>query len=354
MSMDKLSMSDGALVSVLTPVYNGEAYLAECIESVLGQTYSNWEYVILNNCSKDGTLQIAERYARLDKRIRVCGNEVLLDIIANHNKAFGLISADSKYCKVVSADDWLFPECLMRMVSLAEANPSVGIVGSYQLSGGGRNWRDWQVRFDEVPYPSAVIPGHEICRSYLLGGPYVFGTPTSTLYRSDLIKGDDNFYPNSSAEADTSACYKCLQRSDFGFVHQVLSFERDGHVRTTTRSRSLSAYTPSTISDLLEYGEKFLSRDERDKRVDQLMRNYYIFLASSAINFRERQFWAYHKERLKTLGYPLSVTRLSKAIFVKLLDLWLNPKRTAEVLIRRRQHSSLARLSANRTSKNAP
>jgi glycosyltransferase involved in cell wall biosynthesis len=79
------------LVSVVTPVYNGETYLAECIESVLAQTYSNWDYLILNNCSTDGTLGIAEEYARRDKRIRIQSNETLLPIIANHNKAFNLI-----------------------------------------------------------------------------------------------------------------------------------------------------------------------------------------------------------------------------------------------------------------------
>jgi glycosyltransferase involved in cell wall biosynthesis len=335
MSMDRLSMLDGALVSVLTPVYNGEAYLAECIESVLAQTYSNWEYVILNNCSTDGTLQIADRYARLDKRIRVCSNEVLLDIIANHNKAFGLISADSKYCKVVSADDWLFPECLMRLVNLAGANPSVGIVGSYLLSGGDTDWRNWRVRYDQIPYPSTVVPGHDICRIHLLGGPHVFGAPTSLLYRSDLIRAQDRFYPNSTAEADTSACLKNLQNTDFGFVHQVLSYERDGHVRTTTRSRALNAHLTSNISDVLEYGGAFLSKDERDKRFDELMEEYYRFLARSALLFRERPFWVHHKQWLSKLGYPLSITRLSKAIFMKLVDLLLNPKDTVERLVGR-------------------
>ena len=243
---------------------------------------------------------------------------------------------------MVSADDWLFPECLAHMVSLAEANPSVGIVGSYQLSGGGTDWRGWSVRWDEVPYPSTVIPGREICRSHLLGGPDVFGTPTSLLYRSDLIRGQDRFYPNSTPEADTSACYLCLQETDFGFVHQVLSYERDEHLRATTRSRYLNAYIASQVSDLLEYGGKFLSTDERDRRLDELMHQYYRFLASSALNFRERQFWAYHKERLKTFGYPLSATRLSKAISVKLLDLLLNPKHTVESLVRRRQRRPLA------------
>ena len=62
-------------------------------------------------------------------------NETFVGVIANHNIAFKLMSAEAKYCKVVSADDFLFPECVTRLVDLAEENPSVGIVGSYQLSG---------------------------------------------------------------------------------------------------------------------------------------------------------------------------------------------------------------------------
>ena len=111
-----MSVYNQPFVSVLTPVYNGAPYLRECIESVLAQSYSNWDYTIVNNCSTDGTGEIAEEYARKDKRIRVLTNDVLLDVIANHNKAFGLISPESKYCKVVSGDDWLFPECLEQNV----------------------------------------------------------------------------------------------------------------------------------------------------------------------------------------------------------------------------------------------
>ncbi len=135
-----MSTANEPFVSIVTPVYNGEAYLRECIESVLAQTYSNWEYIILNNCSTDGTLRIAEEYSCRDRRIQVHSNDSLLPIIANHNRAFRLISPESKYCKVVSGDDWLYPECIARMVGLAEANLSVGLVGSYQLSGGGDKW----------------------------------------------------------------------------------------------------------------------------------------------------------------------------------------------------------------------
>jgi len=67
-------LQDQPFVSVITPVYNGEKYLAECIESVLGQTYAAWEYIIVNNCSSDRTLEIAQSYARQDSRIRIHNN----------------------------------------------------------------------------------------------------------------------------------------------------------------------------------------------------------------------------------------------------------------------------------------
>lgn len=334
-----MSVHEAPLVSVLTPVYNGATDLAQCIESVLAQTWSNWEYLIVNNNSTDGTLEIAERYARLDPRIRVHSNDVLLDIISNHNRAFGLISAASLYCKIVSADDWLFPECLARMVGLAEANPSVGIVGSYQLSGGGKEWRDWSVKWDQVPYPSTVVPGREVGRIYMLGGPDVFGSPTSLLYRADLVREHGRFYPNSTAEADTSACCRCLQATDYGFVHQVLSYERVHNARMTTLSQSLNAYLSSNLSDLLEYGETFLSTGERDQRIRQLMAQYHEFLAISALKLRDRKFWAYHRRRLKELGYPLRSINLGKAVFMTLLGLLLNPKHTVELLARSRRSS---------------
>jgi glycosyltransferase involved in cell wall biosynthesis len=325
-----MSTREKPLVSVVTPVYNGEAYLTECIESVLAQTYETWDYTIVNNCSTDGTLEIAQRYARLDQRIRVHTNEEFLDIIGNHNKAFRLISPRSKYCKVVSADDWLFPECITRLVQLAEENPSVGIVGSYQLSGdGGR------VKWDGISYPSTIVSGRDICRWHLLGGGYVFGTPTSLLYRSDLIRGADAFYPNSTAEADTSACYKYLQYADFGFVHQVLSYERVHEAQISSTCKRLDTYRSSWLSDLREYGHAYLTKAEFRSRLEYFLDDYYRFLAVSVFNFRNREFWNYHIRRLEEIGYPIHRIKLAKAICITLLDLLFNPKQTIEKALRR-------------------
>jgi glycosyltransferase involved in cell wall biosynthesis len=332
------------LVSIVTPVYNGAEYLGECIESVLRQTYRNYEYIIVDNCSTDATNEIAQRYASQDQRIRVFRNDKLLPIIANHNRAFRLISAESAYCKVVSGDDWLFPECVDRMVKLGAANPSVGLIGSYQLSGGGTNWEAWRVRWSRLPYPSEVVPGREVSRVHLLGGEYIFGTPTSLMYRADLVRGDEEFYPNASAEADTSACYKCLQNSDFGFVHQVLSYERIHGQAMSAECRSVNSYESSRLADLLQYGPSFLTTAELQRREKDILKNYYDFLAESVFRFRDNGFWDFHKRRLEECGRPLSKARIAGGLSMYLLDALLNPKRSIE---RALSHASKKKVQLN-------
>ena len=301
---------------------------------MLAQTHSNWEYTIVDNCSTDGTQALGEKYARLDKRITVHRNDVFLDIIGNHNKAFRLISPDSKYCKVVSADDWLFPECLTQMTAVAESHPSVGIVGSYQLSGGGDKW---YLRTYGLPYGSTIFSGREIGRKQLLGELDVLGNPTSNLYRCDLIRGADSFYPNSSAEADVAACFKYLRDTDFGFVHQVISFERLHENRITTTSQTFNAYVGSKLNDLSTYGSSYLTPVEIEWRLQELLDEYYKFLAIGVVNFRDAEFWRYHKKRLEDLSYPLNRGRLAAAICMKLADLLFNPKQTIERVLRRRR-----------------
>ena len=58
-----MNTKEAPLVSVITPVYNGAEYIAECVESVLAQTYKNFEYIVVDNCSKDATVEIVRRYA---------------------------------------------------------------------------------------------------------------------------------------------------------------------------------------------------------------------------------------------------------------------------------------------------
>src|SRR5215470_2505285 len=96
-------------VSIVVPVYQGASTLTECLTSILNQTYRHWDCTVVENCSTDGSLEIARQFAAQDPRIRVVENRTRLPALANHNAAMRQIAAGSKYCKVVFADDWIFP-----------------------------------------------------------------------------------------------------------------------------------------------------------------------------------------------------------------------------------------------------
>jgi glycosyltransferase involved in cell wall biosynthesis len=314
-------------VSVLTPTYNMGPFLADCIDSVLKQTYRNFEYVIINNCSTDQTLEVTAKYARADSRIRVHNNEKLVPVIENHNIAFSLMSPEAKYCKVISADDFLFPDCITQLVSLAEANPSVGIVGSYQLSGSHIRWQGFE-------YPRAVFSGKELCRQIFLSDEpsFGFGTPTSLLYRSDLIRKTPAFYPNPSPHADTSACFRDLECSDFGFVYQVLSFERTHPGTQTSASTNMNRFLSAYLDDVKHYGQAYLTKEEYEHKVNETISEYYTFLGVNMLRPRGDAFWEYHRTRLSELGYPFTKGRLLQALAVKGMREMLNPKQALEKL----------------------
>jgi glycosyltransferase involved in cell wall biosynthesis len=304
---------DQPFVSVVTPVYNTEKYLGECIESVLHQTYDNWEYIILNNQSTDCSLEIAESYARKDSRIRVISNEKHLERMENLNRAFHYMSEDSKYCKVIHADDWLFPECILKMVEVAQSYPSVGIVSSYRLD-------ERDVNLDGLPFPSSCTDGRAIARDFFLSGRYFFGSPSSLLIRSDLIRKRKTFYDESTLHGDTIACLDILREADFGFVHQVLTFTRRHNESATSFIRKYETYRLSRLQPLIWYGKYFLSPEEYTKCLRSKLINYYHFLAKMLIELKGLDFLRFHKKELMKLGLRLSYLKLILAVMWELLN----------------------------------
>jgi glycosyltransferase involved in cell wall biosynthesis len=110
-------------ISICLPAYNGEKYLRECIESILNQTFKNIELLIIDDCSSDKTVNIAQEYAAKDSRIRVILNEHNLGLVSNWNQCIQL--AKGEWIKFVFQDDLLFPDCLEKMLSVQSEAPSI-------------------------------------------------------------------------------------------------------------------------------------------------------------------------------------------------------------------------------------
>jgi len=322
------------LVSIITPVYNDARFIARCIESVLAQSYTNWDYTIVNNCSTDSSGEIARDYAAKDPRIRVHDNTEFLSALRNHNTAIQQLSPQSKYCKLLFSDDWLFPNCIADMVGLAELHPSIGVVGAYGLQGS-------EVLWSGLPYPSSVLSGRDVCRKFFLDGLYVFGSATSVLYRSDLVRNHDPFYNESNIHSDMESCIALLSECDFGFVHQILTYRRVWTGSMSTFTDDLYSLLGGRLYALVTYGPRFLSEEEYSCCIENYLSEYYNFLAVSFMRLsRSGEFWEFHKKQLHLSGFELDRLRLMGAAVRRFCRAILNPNESIEKLGKFRRHEA--------------
>jgi glycosyltransferase involved in cell wall biosynthesis len=311
------------LVSVITPFYNTAPYLAGCIESVLAQTYRNFEYLLVNNKSTDGSRDIAARYIGKDSRIRLLDNEEFVGQVENYNGAVARIDAASKYLKIVQADDAIYPDCIARMVELAESNPSVGLVSAF--------WMNGDVPMGTgVPREQSVVLGKEACRQILLGNSSPLGSPTSVMYRADVVRARKPFYAVGRYHEDTEAAFEILLDHDFGFVHQILSFVRTDNISITTSRADLNAVDLDHLITLERFGPSVLSAAELSKCRRNSHRGYYRFLGRALLRMRDRRFWEYHHEGLQTIGWKLSWPRVAAEAAMEAVRLAVNPGLTIE------------------------
>lgn len=113
-------------ISVIMPAYNAEKYIAEAIDSILGQTYGDFEFIILNDCSKDRTEEIILPYT--DPRIVYLKNEKNMGVAATLNR--GLSAAKGEYIARMDADDISLPERFAKQVAYLDSNPAVAVLGA--------------------------------------------------------------------------------------------------------------------------------------------------------------------------------------------------------------------------------
>src|SRR3989344_5781814 len=116
-------------ISVLMPAYNARKYIGEAIESILNQTFKDFEFIIINDCSTDKTKKIIEEYANKDARIKLINNATNLGLTKSLN--IGLKEARGEYVARLDADDVALPERLEKQYEFMEKNKETTLVGAW-------------------------------------------------------------------------------------------------------------------------------------------------------------------------------------------------------------------------------
>ncbi len=210
------------LVSVVMPVYNGALYLREAIDSILSQTHTNFELIIINDGSTDNSEEIIRSYD--DYRIRYILNEKNSGICVTLNK--GLDVAQGKYIARMDCDDISVPERLQMQVEYMEENPTIGISGSdIMIFGEGIEERVFQ-----------MVHEPDLCTAGLLFNP-CFAHPTVIWRREIMDRLRLRYDENYRGLEDFVMWWKFAEVTKLANIPQVLLKYRK-HKSQETQNRS--------------------------------------------------------------------------------------------------------------------
>ena len=271
-------------VSVLLTAYNRAPYIASSIESVLAQTLRDFELIITDDRSSDGTVDIAETYARRDSRIRVFRNERNLGDYANRNHAASF--ATGEFLKFHDSDDLLYPPCLEIMVSLLSAAPGAGFALSSSVSWPGG------------PVPMLSTPRLSYQREFLGFGMFNAG-PAGALFRTETFRALGGFEDHGAASDNIFWLRACARYSVLLLPADLFWYRvHAGQSLQSAAAAKAYALVPRHQWRQLASAECPLTDDERA----QARRNVAFSTAKQIWRAFRRGEWAVAVSRLRNSG----------------------------------------------------
>jgi glycosyltransferase involved in cell wall biosynthesis len=225
-------------VTVLLPVYNGERYLHEAIESVLDQSFADFELLIVNDGSTDHSVEIIQSYS--DPRIRLLHNEKNLGLIATLNK--GLDLTRGEYIARMDCDDVSLPSRLEKQVNFMDSKPDVGVCGTWLELIGEGSGQIW------------ASPGDfETIRCTMIFECPIYH-PT-VIIRQSILKGHNLHYGNFPHAEDYELWVRLSGHVQIANLQEVLLLHRNhseqiGKLQRTAQNKSSAAIRFRQIAEL--------------------------------------------------------------------------------------------------------
>ncbi len=247
-------------VSICIPTYNFACYLPEAIESALSQSYEDFEFIVIDDCSLDGSAEVIKKYAEKDKRIILVVNERNIGMVPNWNLC--LKRAKGEYVKFLFGDDVLSSnDALKRMVSILDLNNEVALVATARYVIDERsNMKDVLVEYkSKIGYS-----GTQIIQDCLIEQKNKIGEPSAVIFRTKhAIRGFDTRYRQA---ADLEMWFYLLEQGNFAYIDEPLCSFRDHPNQQTKVNIARLTLADEAFQLLTDYANKHYVKLPRIKK----------------------------------------------------------------------------------------
>ena len=211
------------LVTIIMPAYNVSKYIEEAITSVIEQTFIEWELIVIDDCSKDNTFQIAQELAKKDSRIKVLKNDINMGVAKTRNR--GLDIFKGKYVALLDSDDYWAPQFLEKMLARAEETKTDITYCSYEMVG-----EDGQKVCNDFIVPLGTSFKESIVRSVI--------TCSTVLLTADLAKS--NRFPTNMYHEDIALWFQLLRagKTASGVQEVLAAYRQRNNSRSSDKIKS--------------------------------------------------------------------------------------------------------------------
>jgi glycosyltransferase involved in cell wall biosynthesis len=292
-------MGAGPRLTIGLPVYNGENFLAEAIEALLGQTYEDFELLISDNSSSDRTESICRTYAKLDSRVRYVRQERNIGRVPNHN--FVIERTTTELFKMAAHDDLYARDLLKRCVDALDEHPEAIVAHS------------WEARVDEDGKLISALSYSAVAdtrrapdrfRSMLFDGwdDYMYGVIRTSVLRRVHLLGTHHF-------ADRTFNTEFSLHGPFQLVPDWLYFRREHAGRPSDHPDSPSPYTVRTRSAGMDPRRASRLTHPMIRLYSEYVWGYVRAIRTAPLSAGERRECFYHLGRWLVWRFPSVMSR---------------------------------------------
>ena len=230
-------------ILVFVPTYNSEKYLRQCLDSVLQQTFQDWECVISDDASSDKSVEIAREYEKKDSRFKVLIHGFNVGAANNWNRAKE--NNNSFATKILCADDYLNPVALSVQLNILKRNETAIVFSERHII-----FPNGRKLHPKLPKYASNISFNDAFMFYINLGRNIFGEPVTALFRTDLFVKSEGFDSRFEYAIDTSGYMAIARGHDVTFDNSVVGAFR---VSKSQWSHKLRAKQFAHIFDFIDH-----------------------------------------------------------------------------------------------------